>query len=81
MQQVAAGCVKYGDYPPTAPVLNSTGFLLADTVNFLLRDTDIKEGHQQKKKPRYYVQVKTYTISKQVKYYFKWSAKEVAKTK
>ena len=34
-----------------------------------------------KKKTKYYVQVRTYTISKNVKYYSKWSKKKVVKTK
>ena len=34
-----------------------------------------------KKKTKYYVQVRTYTISKKVKYYSKWSAKKAVKTK
>ena len=30
---------------------------------------------------KYYVQVRTYTISKNVKYYSKWSKKKAVKTK
>lgn len=34
-----------------------------------------------KKKTKYYVQVRTYTISKKVKYYSKWSTKKAVRTK
>lgn len=34
-----------------------------------------------KKKTKYYVQIRTYTVSKNVKYYSKWSAKKAVKTK
>lgn len=34
-----------------------------------------------KKKTKYYVQVRTYTISKKVKYNSKWSTKKAVRTK
>ena len=40
-----------------------------------------KKISKLKKKTKYYVQVRTYTISKNVKYYSKWSAKKTVKTK
>ena len=52
----------------------------AKYVNAGKKATSKKIG-KLKKKTKYYVQVRTYTVSKNVKYYSKWSAKKVVKTK